>query len=268
MLGLSEAESYSRMKWAAERAIGLDDESVAAHTSFAVALWWQRNWPGALRELRRALELNPGDAMARSWYSLLLRGMGRSGEAHQESRRAYELDPFAVVISGTLGWHCYMMRNYDCAIEQQRRTLGVGIYPNSHIGLGLALAKKGQTTEAIEQVEQAMSLAPQRREFRADLAYLQALAGRTAEARATLRGASRIGARATTLRAPMWASVSRTARSRGSSARAGSGRTEQCWMTRRWTRCARTRASRSSLSGLRATWGCGNRAGTFCRQSA
>jgi hypothetical protein len=34
-----------------------------------------------------------------------------------------------------------------------------------------------------------MSLAPQRREFRADLAYLQALAGRTAEARATLRGA-------------------------------------------------------------------------------
>ena len=189
MLGLSEAESYSRMKWAAERALALDDESAAAHTSFAVALWWQRNWPGALRELRRALELNPGDAMARSWYSLLLRGMRRSGEAHQESRRAYELDPFAVAISGTLGWHCYMMRNYDCAIEQHRRTLGIGTYPNSQVGLGLALARKGQTTEAIEQVEQAMQIAPQRLEFRADLAYLQALAGRTEEARATLRRA-------------------------------------------------------------------------------
>jgi len=189
MLGLSEAESYSRMKWAAERALGLDDESAPAHTSFAVALWWQQNWPGALRELQRALELNPGDAMAHSWYSLLLRGMGRSGEARQESRRANELDPFAVVITSTLGWHCYMMRDYDCAIEQHRRTIGIGTYPNSQVGLGLALARKGQTTEAIEQVEQAVKIAPQRKEFPADLAYLQALAGRTVEARATLRQA-------------------------------------------------------------------------------
>jgi Flp pilus assembly protein TadD len=189
LLGLSEAESYSRMKWAAERALALDDESAAAHASFAIVLWWQRNWPGAMRELRRALELNPGDAMARSWYSLLLRGMGRSAEARQESRRAYELDPFAVVISGTVGWHCYMTRDYDCAIEQHRRTIAMGPYPNSDVGLALALARTGRANEAIEAVRHAMDLAPQRLEFLADLAYVQAMAGLTEEARVTLRRA-------------------------------------------------------------------------------
>ena len=65
LLGLSDAESYSRLTWAAERALALDDESADAHVAFALAHWWQRNWPGAARELARAFELEPGHATAR-----------------------------------------------------------------------------------------------------------------------------------------------------------------------------------------------------------
>jgi TolB-like protein/DNA-binding SARP family transcriptional activator/Flp pilus assembly protein TadD len=186
VLGLSEAESYARVKLAAERAMALDPESAAAHTSFATALWWQRDWPGAMREIRLSLELNPGQAMTRAWLALLLRGMGRSDEAIQETRRAYELDPFAVVISGNVGWHCYSVRDYECAVEQFRRTAAIGAYANAQRGIALAQAQRGRNDEAIAAMREAISMSPQRSEFLADLAYVLAVAGRTEEARESL----------------------------------------------------------------------------------
>ena len=191
VLGLSESESYARVKHAAERAMALDPESAAAHTSFATALWWQRNWPAAERELRLSLELNPGQAMTRAWLALLLRGMGRSDEAIQETRRAYELDPFAVVISGNVGWHCYSVRDYDCAVEQFRRTAAIGAYANAQRGIALAETQRGRNDEAIAAMREAISMSPQRSEFLADLAYMLAVAGRTEEARVSLARAKK-----------------------------------------------------------------------------
>jgi len=166
--------------------MALDPESAAAHTSFATALWWQRDWPGAMREIRLSLELNPGQAMTRAWLALLLRGMGRSDEAIQETRRAYELDPFAVVISGNVGWHCYSVRDFECAVEQFRRTAAIGAYANAQRGIALAQAQRGRNDEAIAAMRDAISMSPQRSEFLADLAYVLAVAGRTEEARESL----------------------------------------------------------------------------------
>ncbi|MGH7710260.1 MAG: tetratricopeptide repeat protein, partial [Gemmatimonadaceae bacterium] len=182
----SEAESYSRLKWAAERAIALDDESADAHVSFAIALWWQHNWPGAARELRRAIDLNPGDATARSWYSLLLRGMGRPNEARVEAARAYDLDPFAVIPSTIHGWQSYLDRDYDRAIAQFGRAIKVGTYAGPWVGLSLNYVRKEMFDSALQAVRTAVERAPELREYVADLAYVQALAGSTKEARASL----------------------------------------------------------------------------------
>jgi len=187
---LPEAEVYSRAKWAAERALALDDRSADAHTAFAASLQWQRNWPGAGREYRRAIELNPSHATAHTWYSLLLAGLGRSPEALEESRRAYELDPFAVVASSNYGWQCYVARDYDCAIAQQRRTLEIApAWGGGHVRLGLAYAQKGMLDEAIAALRKATEVSPERPDFVADLAYVQALRGETAAALETLRRA-------------------------------------------------------------------------------
>jgi len=118
--------------------------------------------------------------------ALLLRGMGRSDEAIQETRRAYELDPFAVVISGNVGWHCYSVRDYECAVEQFRRTAAIGSYANAQRGIALAQAQRGRNDEAIAAMREAISMSPQRSEFLADLAYVLAVAGRTEEARESL----------------------------------------------------------------------------------
>lgn len=186
LLDLSEAESYARLTWAAERALALDDESADAHVAFAISLWWQRNWPGAARELRRAIALDPANATARSWYSLLLRGMGRGAEALRESGAAVEREPFAVVVAYNHAWQCHVGRDHACALEQYRRVLEISAYPGAWRGLGLLHAQQGRADEARHALEQAVALAPHRTDFLADLAYVHALAGRTREARATL----------------------------------------------------------------------------------
>lgn len=189
-----EAEIYSRMRSAAQRALALDDQSADAHVSFGVARWWQKDWPGAEREIRRAIELNPGHATARSWYGLLLMGMGRLDEAVQQSRRATELDPFALVANDNHGRVCYAARDYDCVIEQARHALEVdGSWASAHGVLVLAYAKKGMYDEAMRSATKAVEFGgPLTPTFQARLAYVLALVGRNAEAVQVLQQAKAI----------------------------------------------------------------------------
>ena len=187
---LPTSEAYSRLKWAAERALSLDARSTDAHAAAAIAYLWQKNWPGAAREFRRAIELNPGNSYAHSWYGLLLAGMDSSDRALEEQRKAFELDPFAVVPSGNLGWQYYLMRDYDRAIEQQRKTVELaGTYGRGRARLGMALALGGKLAEAEQVVQQSIALDPARPDYIADLAYVQARRGEAAAARATIERA-------------------------------------------------------------------------------
>ena len=184
----SEADAYARLRWAAERAVALDDVSAEAHTSLGIAHWWRGDWVAAERELRRAIELNPGYATARTWYSLLLGGFGRFDEAVRESRRAWELDPFALVPSSNHGWALILARRYDEAIEQYRRTLELDDgWSMSHVGMGIAFDQKGMHAEAVRALRRAVELRPERPEHRAKLAYVLARAGSADEARQLLR---------------------------------------------------------------------------------
>lgn len=186
LFDMPEDELYRRATWATERALALDDESADAHLAFSVTLQAQRNWPGAVRELRRAIDLNPGHATAHSWYSLLLQGMGRSEDAVRESRIAEELDPFGVITNYNHGLHCYTVGDEDCAVEQFERVLEITAYPAAWRMISLIRARQGDGEQAIQAMSRAIEVAPNRPDFLADLAYVEALAGSTQEARATL----------------------------------------------------------------------------------
>lgn len=187
---LSEEETYSRMKWAAERAIALDEESAEAHTALSSVLWWQRNWPGAERELRRALELNPGEANTRSWHAQLLAGMGRLQEALAEIRRAHEQDPFALIVTLNHGWICYLLKDYDCAAQQQRKAIELNHeWAPSYVQLAVTLAQQGMHQEARGSALRAAELAPRSSYVRADVALVLARAGSHGEAREQLKRA-------------------------------------------------------------------------------
>ena len=185
---LPEAEVYSRMKWAAERALALDDRSAESHTSFAMALWWQGNWPGAERELRRTLELNPGSG-ARGWYAQLLAGMGRVQEAVQLTRRSSEVDPLSVLGTINDAWLRYVARDYDGAIEQYQRALELSdSWANTYTGLGVVYAQKGMDDAATRAASKAVELGGRQiSAYQANLAYVHARAGRKAEAQRFLK---------------------------------------------------------------------------------
>jgi len=88
------SEAYPRALAAAKRAVELDDQYSEAHASLAFALFWGM-WDaaGAEREFRRAIDLNPSNAVAHHWYATYLCTVGRRAEAVVEIERAQALNP-------------------------------------------------------------------------------------------------------------------------------------------------------------------------------
>ena len=94
---------------AALKALALDDRLSEAHAvlGFCKSVYeWDQS--GAERELRRAVELNPGYAFAHIWRGEVLSDMGRPKEALAELDRARELGPTSLMVSDQRGWALYM----------------------------------------------------------------------------------------------------------------------------------------------------------------
>ena len=88
------SEAYPRALAAAQKAVELDDQSSEAHASLGFALFFG-SWKiaDADHEFRRAIELNPNNAVAHHWYATYLFTIGRYSESVQEIERAQSLDP-------------------------------------------------------------------------------------------------------------------------------------------------------------------------------
>jgi tetratricopeptide (TPR) repeat protein len=83
-----------KARTAALRALELDDALAEAHTSLAlVKLFFDWDWPGAEREILRAIDLNPSYATAHHVHAAFLAFMRRNDEAVAAARRAVEGDP-------------------------------------------------------------------------------------------------------------------------------------------------------------------------------
>jgi len=97
-------EVMPKAKEAALKAVALDDNSAEAHTSLAtVMLDYDWDTEGAQRELRRAMELNPGSGYTHHWFAHSLEAQGRLEEAMKEMRAALDLDPLSVPIHWDIG---------------------------------------------------------------------------------------------------------------------------------------------------------------------
>jgi len=117
-------EALTRGKAAAAKALALDDRLAGAHYALATAhTWYDWDWPGAEREFRRALELDPNDALGRNWYGGYLSLRRRHQEAIAEHERARDLDPQSLIVNANLARALYWARRYGEAITQARRTL-------------------------------------------------------------------------------------------------------------------------------------------------
>src|SRR5207245_9424773 len=112
----------------------IDQNLSDAYNSLACTkLVFDWNWLGAQSEFKRAIELNPGYAVAHHWYAECLAGMGRYDEALAEIKRAQESDPLSLIISAVVGWILYFNRQHDQAIGQFQKAIEADPhFPEAH----------------------------------------------------------------------------------------------------------------------------------------
>lgn len=150
-------EVLPKAKMAAQKALELDANLSEAHAALGwVAFVYDWNWSLAEQELRRAIALNPGNAIAHDEYANYLTASGRHTEAFAESQRALELDPFSVLLNENRGWYLFLARQFDGAVVQERKALDLD--PNCstcRAYLAMAYAAKRQFPEALAEARQA-----------------------------------------------------------------------------------------------------------------
>jgi tetratricopeptide (TPR) repeat protein len=152
---LAPKETFRRAEEAALTALEIGDALAEAHVSLAlVKLFYDWDWSGTERELRRAIDLNPGYAPAHETYGSLLHRNGRFEEAIAEHKRALELDPLSVPINRDLGYAFYEARQYDQAIEQERKTQKQTIFRRTVSSAG-PVSKKRCITRASRSLKRS-----------------------------------------------------------------------------------------------------------------
>ena len=181
-------DGYPLAKAAALRALELDESLAEAHTALGVAkLFYDADWTGAERELKRALELNPNNSDAQMMYGYELMLLGRFDDARSYMERARELDPLSIVKIVSIGNILYFQRNFEAAREiyEQAREMdqNSGL---SHWSLGNALLASGRHNEAISAFEKAIALSGDSPDEPASLGLAYALAGNEAGARSVI----------------------------------------------------------------------------------
>ena len=182
------AECAASAYEAAEKAIELDDALAEAHSALAFATVCRDfDWPTAEAHHRRAIELNPNNASAHTYYNFALLQTARFDEALAEVNRAMELDPVTTLTTMALAWHHYHARRFDdCIAVHRRLAQSEPNFAYQRTVYSWALRCAGQHDEAIAQAERAIQLAGNGQLYVAGLGMAYAGAGRHPEARATL----------------------------------------------------------------------------------
>jgi tetratricopeptide (TPR) repeat protein len=160
--GVWPPDAYRRGREAVLHALELDPDLAEAHAMrAALDAIDGYDWVAAERGYRRALELNPSDAVAHHWYSLTLCIQGRQEEAVEQARQAYASDPASPVMANNLagmllvsGHPAEALAQTDVALDLQPD------YGRGHLMRGEALLLLGRAGEALLAFDRALSLSP------------------------------------------------------------------------------------------------------------
>jgi serine/threonine protein kinase/Tfp pilus assembly protein PilF len=150
-------DAEPKAKAAALKALELDDQLAESHEALAAVLfWYEYDWPGAEKELRRAIELNEKLAGAHTLYGWYLTCLGHPENGIGEGRKALALDPLAPEPLQILSQNLYLTRQYPEAVEQSRKALDLDPkYFLAHLQLALIYVAQGKSREAITAARSA-----------------------------------------------------------------------------------------------------------------
>ena len=182
-------ENYDKAKSAYNRALELDPTLAEAHaTAGLVAMNYDWDWSLAEQELRRAIALNPNEALFYDWYAEYLMAVGKANESIDNIERAHELDPFSIIINSDVGKLLFFARLYDQAEAQLKETLRMDpAFMEAHVWLGIVYLMKQRFDEAIAEFKIG-----EVNGLQGLMAYAHGKAGRKTEARQMLEATKKL----------------------------------------------------------------------------
>lgn len=146
-------QAFMKAEAAARRAVALDSTSGLGHAMIAATLSFYRyRWEDGEEEFRRAIALDPGNAMIRNFFSIHLRSLGRFPEALAEVRRAQEMDQLYRHYFWTSGFILTLAGRDEDAIMEFRRALAIdSSFLRARLALSDALARRGRHDAALRE---------------------------------------------------------------------------------------------------------------------
>jgi len=183
-------EHAARARWAAKKALELDDGSAEGHFVLGALLaqgdW---DWSGSEREFRRALDLKPSLVDARSAFAALCLGpLRRYPEAIGQFRQALQVDPLSMNLRTLLGQAFVYAGQPDEAIKELRAALELEPgFPYGGITLALAHLEKSSYPEALEVLQRFRDSAGEIPYYSGLLGYTHARLGNRTEAEGVLK---------------------------------------------------------------------------------
>ncbi|HEX8833637.1 MAG TPA: tetratricopeptide repeat protein, partial [Abditibacteriaceae bacterium] len=144
-----------------ESALEMDARDYQAHSWLAIARLAQDDIPGAQKEAREAVRLEPNSALAQGNLGLVLFFAGESRDAKRAAERAVGLDAFSVAARVTLAQTLLAQGEVDAAAETAAQAVALDpALPQAHYVLGIADAGRRDYTHAERALKQARRLAP------------------------------------------------------------------------------------------------------------
>jgi len=149
-----------RAKEALDRALEIDDQLGEVYTSLGYyQCLFDWDWPGAEKNLKRGLALNPNNVYAHTWYGCFLNGMSRFEEAYPELKTALEMEPLSPIINAVAGIQV-SFTHIDEGKKQMQKA--IEMEPNlalAHLWLGwIYMFPKVVDEKALEQLQSAVNL--------------------------------------------------------------------------------------------------------------
>ena len=177
-------EALKEQETAAVAALTMDEKLPGAHQALAAfKMWYDWDWSGAERELKRAIELNP-EGEVRGLYNRLLEVTGRIDEAIADASVEWN-EPRGSRLQREERLprlFCYVGR-YNEAIEAWRKIIEKE--PNrggmAHLNIGETYASQGRYEEALAEMLEVRPRIRYPREL-ARIGYVYAVAGKRREA--------------------------------------------------------------------------------------
>ncbi len=152
---IPQNEAFPKAKTYIERALALDPESSEAYSALASTLFWSdQDWIGGEKALRRAIELNPGNANAIYKDAFFSMFMGWHDRGFRQYLRSIELDPLTPRVQANLGLAYVLAGKYHEAIAH----LNIVIRDDpknyaAYLYLANAYHLSGKTDEALLALE-------------------------------------------------------------------------------------------------------------------